>query len=152
LLFFSIGNVWFRVSGKIDYSARFVISHHVSILDGFAICALRNVTAVIDKRWAKDLFWGTFFDNANPLYVGQRHCGNTKGIIDRADDSSQFPVLLFPEEAQTNGDVLLKFHKTAFLTPYKVQPMLIRYWMWLVPRGWNTIASVRQSIGSYIGN
>jgi 1-acyl-sn-glycerol-3-phosphate acyltransferase len=149
-IFLGFGNVWLKIRGDVDGSARFIIANHVSILDAFAICLVRDVTTCIDKRWVRTFFSRTFFDNANPVYVTARHCGNTKGIIDRADDSSQFPVLLFHEEAQTNGHVLLQFHRGAFLTPYKVQPMLIRYWMLLVPKGWNTIASVGQSFASYL--
>jgi hypothetical protein len=50
-------------------------------------------------------------------------------------------VLLFPEEAKTNGDVMLRFHRKAFVTPYKVQPMVIRFWLLLVPKGSNTVVS-----------
>jgi 1-acyl-sn-glycerol-3-phosphate acyltransferase len=91
-----------------------------------------------------------FFDTMHPLYVGHRHRGNTKDIIEKADNSSEPPVMIFPEEVTSNGEILLRFHPTAFLTPYRVQPMLIRYWMPLVPKKWNTIAHVRQSALSYI--
>jgi 1-acyl-sn-glycerol-3-phosphate acyltransferase len=150
LFFLAIGNVWIKVTGKIDFSARFVIGNHVSILDGFVIAILRNVTTVIQKNWTSNFLVRTFFDTMHPVYIGHRHRGNTKEIIDKADDTSEPPVMIFPEEVSTNGEILLRFHPTAFLTPYKVQPMLIRYWMPFVPKGWNTIAMVRQSVGSYL--
>jgi 1-acyl-sn-glycerol-3-phosphate acyltransferase len=150
LFFLSIGNVWIRVNGKMDHSVRFVIGNHLTILDGFLIATLRNVTIVLQKKWVSNFLSRTFFDTTHPVYIGHRHRGNTKEIIDRADDTSEPPVMIFPEGTSTNGEILLQFHRTAFLTPYKVQPMLIRYWMPFVPKGWNTIAYVRQSALSYI--
>jgi hypothetical protein len=144
LFFLAVGNVWIAVRGKIDASARFVIGNHVSILDGFAIAILRNVTTVIQKEWVSNSLVRTFVDTINPIYVEHRHHGNAKEVIDRADDASEPPVMLFPEEATTNGQILLRFHKTPFLTPYKVQPMLIRYWLPLIPKGWNPLATVQQ--------
>ena len=150
LLFIAFGNVWIKVDGKIDSEARFVISNHVTVIDAMVIFMLRNVTCVVKKHWARTFVMKTLLEIINPIYVEHRHTGRAKEIIDRADDESAFPVLLFPEVCPTNGDVLLQFHKTAFLTPYKVQPMLIRYWMPFVPKGWNTMACVNQSAISYV--
>jgi 1-acyl-sn-glycerol-3-phosphate acyltransferase len=140
LFLFSLGNVWIRARGDFERSARFIIANHISILDAFVIAILRPVTTEIDKRWSRSFLLRTFLDNANPVYVAHGD-GNTKEIVDRADDGGRFPVLLFPEEAQTNGDVMLRFHRKAFVTPYKVQPVVIRYWLFLVPKGWNTVVS-----------
>jgi 1-acyl-sn-glycerol-3-phosphate acyltransferase len=138
LFLFGLGNVWIRSRGDVDRSARFVIANHISVLDAFVVAVLRPVTTAVDKRWRGNFLLRTFFDNANPVYVARGN-GNTKEIVDRADDWTQFPVLLFPEEAQTNGNVMLRFHRKAFVTPYKVQPMIIRYWLLFVPKGWNTV-------------
>ncbi|OHS98870.1 Acyltransferase family protein [Tritrichomonas foetus] len=146
ILFFSFGAVWINVNGKIDPEARFVISNHVSLLDSYVILILRSVTFVIKKDYAKNNFLHTIFEIFDPLYVEKVNSGAQKGIIDSADDTSRYPVLLFPEATTTNGEALLQFQKGAFLTPYKVQPMLIRYSMLFVPKGWNTVSYTNQSL------
>ena len=150
VLFFGFGVFWVNVNGKIDPEARFVISNHVSLLDSFTILILRSVTFVIKKDYSKSSFFQTIFEIFDPVYVEKVNSGAQKGIIDSADDMNRFPVLLFPEATTTNGEALLQFQKGAFLTPYKVQPMLIRYTLPLIPPGWNTIAYTNQSKIGYI--
>jgi 1-acyl-sn-glycerol-3-phosphate acyltransferase len=147
LLFFGLGNIFVRLQGKLDPDARFIISNHFTVLDPFAILLVQNFTPTIKKQWLWSSFIKIFLDNANPIYVDHEDA-SAKEIADQADDSSQFPVLLFPEGARTNGDLLLKFHRSAFITPYRVQPLLIRYRLFFVPNGWNTVTSVQQSFWS----
>jgi 1-acyl-sn-glycerol-3-phosphate acyltransferase len=127
-----------------------VIGNHVSILDGITIAIVRDVTTVMPKAWVNNWMVREFFDVMHPVYINRRHVGNTDEIIKKADDLSERPVMIFPEEATTNGEILLQFHTGAFITPYRVQPMLIRYWMLFVPKKWNTVASVGQSPMSYL--
>jgi hypothetical protein len=149
-MFLGFGGIWIRQRGKIDKEARFVIANHQSLCDIYTVFLLRDISCVLRKRWAHNTFLKHILEIVNPVYVEAGQGSRTKEIIDRADDSSQFPVLLFPEEVRTNGEVLLQFHRNAFLTPYKVQPMLIRYWLPFVPKGWNTIACVNQSFLSFL--
>jgi hypothetical protein len=107
------------------------------------------VTTVFQKEWVRNFLIRTFFDTINPIYVERHDHGHSKDVIDRADDMSEPPVMIFPEETTTNGDILLQLHRTPFITPYKVQPMLIRYWMPLVPKGWNSLATTQQRPLSY---
>lgn len=149
-LFFAFGVIWIQVNGKLDNEARFVISNHVSLIDWFVILILRNVTFVINKDFASNSFFRTICNSFEPVYVSKLSSGAQKQIIDSADDNDKYPVLLFPEGTTTNGEALLQFQKQAFLTPYKVQPMLIRYSLPLVPPGWNTVSYTNQSLVSYI--
>ena len=149
-LFFAFGVIWIQVNGKIDNEARFVISNHVSLIDLLAILILRNVTFVISKDFPSNSFFRTVCNSFEPFYVSKLSSGVQKQIIDNADDNDKYPVLLFPEGTTTNGEALLQFQKQAFLTPYKVQPMLIRYSLPLVPPGWNTVSYTNQSILGYI--
>lgn len=149
-LFFAFGTIWINVNGKIDREARFVISNHVSLLDCFLILIIRNVTLVINKSFISNSFLRTLCDSFDPVYVSKVSSGAQKQIIEIADDNDKYPVLLFPEGTTTNGEALLQFQKQAFLTPYKVQPMLIRYSLPLVPPGWNTVIYTKQSISGFI--
>ena len=150
ILFFSFGAIWVNVNGKIDHEARFVISNHVSLIDSFVILILRNVTFIINKKYQQNSFVRTIAETFDPVYVQKSKGGAQKDILDSADDNNRNPVILFPEGTTTNGEALLQFQKQAFLTPYKVQPMLIRYSLLFVPSGWNTIAYTNQSIAGYI--
>lgn len=149
-LFFAFGVIWIQVNGKLDNEARFVISNHVSLIDMFVILILRNVTFVISKDFASNSFIKTICNSFEPVYVSKLSSGAQKQIIDSADDNDRYPVLLFPEGTTTNGEALLQFQKQAFLTPYKVQPMLIRYSLPIVPPGWNTVSYTSQSYYEYI--
>ena len=73
-------------------------------------------------------------------------------IFDTADDFSRPPLLIFPEglKSKSCGDILMKFEPTAFSTPYKVQPVVIRFTMLGVPEGFNTYAYRGESIVSYL--
>jgi 1-acyl-sn-glycerol-3-phosphate acyltransferase len=56
------------------------------------------------------------------------------------EDVNQKPLVVYPEGTMTGGDMLLKFHRGAFLTKLPIQPVAVRFWQTLVPKGWNTYA------------
>jgi 1-acyl-sn-glycerol-3-phosphate acyltransferase len=61
-------------------------------------------------------------------------------IRESMEDPKQKPMIVYPEGTMTGGDVLLKFHRGAFLTKLPVQPVAVRFWQSFVPKGWNTYA------------
>ena len=148
VLLFGFGIYYIHFNGKIEENeVRFIISNHISFFDAFIILSIRNITFFIKLCFKKILIFEPIYTILDPVF-GKFSCdkNSCKEIIDRADSFNHYPILVFPEGSPTNGKIITKFHKIAFSTPYKVQPMLIRYWIPLIPEGWNTCAWRQNSI------
>jgi len=142
VLLFGFGIFYVSISGKLEEKdVRFIISNHVSILDSFVILSIRNITCFIKKCFKTLSIFDPVTKILDPVYGEATFDKSTrKEIIDRADSFNNYPVLFFPEGSPTNGKIISKFFKLPFSTPYKVQPMLIRYWMPLMPQSMNDFA------------
>ena len=138
--FIAMGHIWIRKHGEIDPEARVIVTNHTALHDGMIVSCCRDC-AVVSKASFKVPPFVYLFDMIDPIYVRRDMAGGqTKPIIEHAQREDRLPILIFSEGTITNGDVLLKFHRSAFLTGRKVQPMLVRYSMPLVPNGWNSYA------------
>ena len=138
--FIAMGHIWIKKHGQIDPESRVIVTNHTALHDGMIISCCRDC-AVVSKASFKVPPYEYLFDMIDPIYVRRDMAGGqTKAIIDHAQREDRLPILIFSEGTITNGDVMLKFHRSAFLTGKKVQPMLIRYSMPLVPKGWNSYA------------
>lgn len=150
-LFFGFGHLHIRMKGDFDPEARVIISNHTHLIDPFVIVCMRFVTVVMKKEIANHAAYRYICECVDPVYVDRKvSTGASKLIVDHANDPKLDPVLIFPEGTITNGDCMLKFHRSAFLTHHKVQPMTIRYWQPLVPHGWNSYAWTTVSTLEYI--
>lgn len=139
LFLFTCGVMYIDVQGKIDYDARFVISNHVGFPDFCLAFLVRNLSVVLKKEFGDVPMIRPVIDNVNPIYVDRSaSCGQSQLVINQANDPAKNPVLIFPEGTICSGDFLLKFHRSAFLTNKKVQPMIMKYNMPLVPKRWNS--------------
>lgn len=153
IILYCFGIFDIKTEGKFDENARFIISNHIGLLDLFVILIFHDIAIPIDQKWRNNSFAQMLLDCVDPIYVNyQKPNVVTKLICDASDDSARAPVLIFPEgiESRGCGDVLLNFDTTAFITPYKVQPTVIRYHMLCVAEGWNTVAYRGENLISYI--
>ena len=75
-----------------------------------------------------------------------------KLVMEAADDHTKPPLLVFPEgfHSKACGDVLMKFNQIAFMTPYYIQPVVLRFTMLGVPEGLNTYAYKGESLFNYL--
>lgn len=129
---FSFGIFYINTNQYFDESSRFAISNHIGILDLFILSLYHDYTYVVDSHLKKIKLLSLFFDIFDPIYLKEKSKQNRiKVVCDAADDSNRPPILIFPEGFKSNGcgDVIMKFDKTAFVTPYKIQPIAIRYTM-----------------------
>ena len=69
----------------------------------------------------------------------------TQALLEYASDPSYLPVVVFPEFRPTNGNKILKFEPVAFASEYYVQPVTIRYRLWLSKFGKNSICQLYNS-------
>lgn len=151
-LFLAFGHVWISVRGKIDEdNVRIIIANHTALIDPFVVAWIRHFTCAMKAELGEYRALRLLLECVDPIYIDRsKSTGASKQIIEHADNFNKPPVLIYPEATLNNGDVILKFHRGAFLTPYKVQPMCIRYWQPLVPKGWNTYAWTTPNIGKYL--
>jgi len=151
VLAFGFGHIYIHVSGEIDPDARIIISNHTAYVDPYIIMCIRYVTCCMKKELSQVKLLQYIFQNVDPVFVDRSvPSGGSKKIIEHANDPNLFPVLIYPEGTITNGDILLDFHHSAFLTEHKVQPMTVRYWMPMVPKHWNTYAWTTQPFHLYL--
>ena len=145
----AFGHVHIRIKGKIDPETRIVISNHTAYHDPFIVSYVYPVSVVCKKELGDGILY-YMLDVVDAIYVRRDQAGGaTKVIIDHAHNSDVAPVLIFPEGTITNGDITLFFHRGAFLTEYKVQPVMLRYNQPLVPEGWNSYAWTQTDTFAY---
>ena len=152
-ILFGFGIFYVKTEGRFDQAARFVIANHVGLLDTFVILIFRDLSVPVSVGYRSYRPLQLLLECIDPIYV---NCGKTQQYIRKiyttVDDFASPPVLVFPEGVNSRvcGEVLVKFSETAFSTPYKVQPVTMRYHMLGVPKGWNTYAYRGENIVSYL--
>ena len=140
-LAFGFGHVYIHVKGEFDEEARAILPNHTAFVDPYIIVWLKSVSCVMKKELSEIGFMKHVFENVTPVYVDRSvQSGASKLIAEHMLRQDTLPILIYPEGTITNGDILLDFHHSAFLTEKKVQPITVRYWMFLVPKGWNSYA------------
>ena len=151
-ILFCFGIFHINTEGQFDEGARFIIANHTSILDAFAILIFHDYAAVVEDSVRQIPLIPTLLESVSAIYVDyKKQRRASKMIVDFVDDFGNSPVLIFPEGAPNgHGSALMKFEKTAFTTPYKVQPITLRYYMLGVPQGYNTYVYQGENIFGYI--
>lgn len=136
---FSLGIIWTKVKGTLDKEARFLISNHISVMDSFIFLKEMGITPVMKSEVQSVKLLEHVLECVDPVYVNRdKQCNQSAMLIERANNPIRYPVLLFPEGAISGAKFIPKFHRSSFLTPHKVQPVLLRYHMPFVPSRWNT--------------
>lgn len=129
---FCLGIVYIGTNQYFDEASRFAISNHVCLLDLLVLSLFHDYTYVADSKLKKIKLLKILLDILDPVYLnGKNRQNRIKIVCDAADDSNRPTILIFPEGFKSNAcsDVLVKFDKTAFVTPYKIQPITISYTM-----------------------
>ncbi|KAH0790586.1 Acyltransferase family protein [Histomonas meleagridis] len=144
---FAFGILYVHCKGDVDPETRIFFANHTAFIDPFLACTTHYFSSVMKIELSRNKIAKLIYENAYPIYVDRSvSTGATHYIIERANDPSLPPILIYPEGTLTNGDCLLKFHRGAFLTHKKVQPISVRYWQPFVPKGWNTFAWTEPNI------
>lgn len=141
----SLGVGWIQIEGEFDPDARFLICNHIGFLDPLIMIQIRYVIFVVKKEFTKVKILKNIIDICDPFYVDRsKNCGQTVEIIKRAQDKNRDQIMIFPEGTVSNGKYLLQFHKSAFLSKCKIQPIVMQFWTPLLPKGWNTFSWLSQ--------
>ena len=151
-ILFGFGIVYVKTDGRLDHASRFVIANRIGLLDAFVILIFQDLSVPVDVEYRSFRPLQLLLDCVDPVYVNFRNAQQCRHkIYNTVNDFTNPPVLVFPEgeASRACGEVLTKFHKTAFATPYKIQPITMRYHMLGVPKGWNTYAYRGEQLVSY---
>ena len=141
----SLGVGWIQVEGEFDEDSKFLICNHVGLLDPLIMIQIRYVIFVVKKEFTKITILKKIIDICDPFYVDRsKNCGQTAEIIKMATNKNKDQIMIFPEGTVSNGKYLLQFHKSAFLTKCKIQPIVMQFWTPLLPKGWNTFSWLSQ--------
>lgn len=145
IFLWSLGVGWISVEGDFDSDARFLICNHVGLLDPLIMIYIRYVIFVVKKEFTKVPIIKEIIDIVDPFYVDRsKNCGQTQEIIKIAQNKNKDQIMIFPEGTVSNGKYMLLFHKSAFLSNCKVQPIVMQFWTPFLPKGWNTFSWLSQ--------
>lgn len=142
----SLGVGWIQIEGEFDNDARFLICNHIGLLDPLIMIQIHYVIFVVKKEFTKYAILKNIIDICDPFYVDRsKSCGQTAEIIKIAQNKNKDQIMIFPEGTVSNGKYLLQFHKSAFLSKCKIQPIVMQFWTPFMPKGWNTFSWLNQS-------
>lgn len=151
-ILFLLGAIYIQVDGYCEPNSRFIVANHICMLDQFIIILFKNLTLPIDHKYRLFPLLPYLLESINTVYVDFGSLKSySKKVVDIADNVIGCdPVLVFPEGKPCGkGRALMKFSNTAFSTPYKVQPVTLRYNMMCVPQGYNTFSYQNENIFYY---
>ncbi|CAN9509566.1 unnamed protein product [Ophioblennius macclurei] len=135
LVFFSIGFHWLEVKGRragLREAPMLVAAPHSSFLDMLVLCPTQLATVVSRSENTSLPVIGALLEFNQSVLVSRKDPESRKNAIaqlnERLSSNGYWPqMLMFPEGTTTNGQVLIKFKRGAFLAGVPVQPVLLRY-------------------------
>ena len=146
LMFFGMGIVHINVSGKMHPDCRYIVANNLALIDSILLFTLFPMSLVCNDSLTSNYFIKRIRYVLDLIFVDASKTPNiTQALLEFASDPSYLPVVVFPEFRPTNGNKILKFEPVAFASEYYVQPVTIRYRMWLTHLGKNTICELYDS-------
>jgi 1-acyl-sn-glycerol-3-phosphate acyltransferase len=139
LFLVACGIIWYRIEGKVDPRTRIILSNHVGFIDPLVMLSTWRVSYLCKNYFHNIRYLREVMAPIHPVYVDRtKRRGATQQIIDRANDSGSWPLLIFPEGTICQGEVMLQFHRGGFLTHHPIQPIVMKFMTPFLPKRWNT--------------
>ena len=109
-----------------------VVAPHSTYFDGFAVFWADLPYLVVRQENRRIPFIGKLTELSQPLFVcrkdPQSRQKTARKIVERCQDGSSWPqLMIFPEGSTSNRKALMSFKPGAFVPGKPVQPILIRY-------------------------
>ena len=146
LMFFGMGIVHINVFGKMHPDCRYIVANNLALIDSILLFTLFPMSLVCNDSLTSNYFVKRIRYVLDLIFVDASKTPNiTQALLEYASDPSYLPVVVFPEFRPTNGNKILKFEPVAFASEYYVQPVTIRYRLWLTHLGGNTICELYDS-------
>ncbi|OHS95906.1 Acyltransferase family protein [Tritrichomonas foetus] len=141
LALFFFGIVKINIRGQIHEYSRTIVSNHLSLVEALLLLEQFPVAYLAASYLSKISFVARTAQVFDIVFVDRAKRSNiTQQLIDIANDPMLLPVVVFPEGKVTNGDALVGFRSGAYISETMVQPLAIRYRMWLTPKTMATVA------------
>lgn len=162
IVLFCFGISYIKIEGYFDERARFIIVNHIGYLEPFILLLFHDLCYPMNSNLYSSPIIKVLLECLDVIYLPSEpkeresqeivKKKRKKLVMEAADDLSKPPLLIFPEGlySKTCGDILMKFNQTAFMTPYYIQPVVLRFTMFGVPEGLNSYAYKGESIFNYL--
>lgn len=146
-----LGIIHIKFTGELLPSTRTVVSNHLTMVDPVSILSQIPVSYLVMSGLKGNPFFTMTSKIFSLIYVDRsKKEGVTNQVREFQNDDKYLPLLIFPEGKVTNGECLLGFRSGAFVNNTPVQPLTIRYNMWLCPKKMATISWVEDDPIKYI--
>eukprot|EP01060_Flectonema_neradi_P017894 TRINITY_DN2473_c1_g2_i1.p1 TRINITY_DN2473_c1_g2~~TRINITY_DN2473_c1_g2_i1.p1 ORF type:complete len:472 (+),score=54.49 TRINITY_DN2473_c1_g2_i1:60-1475(+) len=144
-LLFVIGVYWIDVEGEYagHRAAPIIVANHTAWLDGMVLTWVCFGSPITKVQITHLPYIGIMIRAIQAVVVDQASPDSRTQVMDEikrraADDTYQYPVLIFPEGACTNQKSIIQFQQGAFKCGVPVQPIALSYgcnnldvtWVW----------------------
>lgn len=114
--------------------APFIVSNHLSYLDGIVLAGMLNFPKIIAKRELSDMpLLGQLLIDLDCVFLDRDSSGSRQKILNLIAEHAETwkagdrPLLIFPEGTTTNGNAVGTFRKGAFTSGLPVRPVALFY-------------------------
>ena len=148
---FSLGIVKINVTGSVHPDARTIVSNHLTVFDAILLFHQIPVSYLAAAYLAKYKWIINYSKVFDLVFVDRVKRQNiSRHLIEIANDPMLLPVMVFPEGKVTNGEALVGFRSGAYISETLVQPIAIRYRMWLTPKTMSTVSWNEDPLSAYL--
>ena len=146
LMFYGMGFLRIKVNGTMHPECRFIVANNLTLVDSILLFTLFPMSLVCNEKLTTNYFVRKIRYVLDLIFVDTKKTSSiTQALYEYASDPSFLPVVVFPEFKPTNGNAILKFEPVAFASEYYVQPVTIRYKLWLTPKNWNSMCELHKT-------
>jgi lysophosphatidylcholine acyltransferase/lyso-PAF acetyltransferase len=147
----SLGIIKITVNGTIHPYARTFVCNHLALIETVVLLHEIPLSYLAADYLAKHPFIQMTSHVFDFVFVNRsRNGGISQHLIDIANDPSLLPVMVFPEGKVSNGDAVIGFRSGAFLSETLVQPLAVRFRMWLTPKSMSTVSWNEDNFKKYV--
>ncbi|KAH0794541.1 Acyltransferase family protein [Histomonas meleagridis] len=151
LALFFLGIVKINVHGRIHPDSRTIVANHLSLVETVLLLHQFPVSYLAASYLSTNTFIKRTAEIFDFVFVDRSKRQNiSTHLVNIANDPSLLPVVVFPEGKVTNGEALVGFRSGAYISETLVQPVAIRYRLWLTPRSMSTISWNEDFLPLYI--
>ncbi|OHS96598.1 Acyltransferase family protein [Tritrichomonas foetus] len=132
VVYFLLGIYYIKREGEIDPKARCFLFNHQTVLDGPMIYIYKPFIVIGMAELKRTPVAGPILTAAKSLFVDRsKNEGIAKVITDYLNEPQEVPMALSPEGRTTKGKFLLQFRTGSFIAKAPIQPVTIRYKVFL---------------------
>ena len=151
MILLSIGIVKINVRGVVHEHARTIVSNHICLVEALMFLGHFPCSYLSAANLSTNWFIASIAKVFDIVFVDRSRRQNiSQHLVDIANDPMLLPVVVFPEGKVTNGEALVGFRSGAYISETMVQPVALRYRMWLTPFSMSTVSWLEWNFKYYV--